>query len=216
MPAKIAGIPIGRTRADHTGSVSNIVTEQVTYGDGVPSDDELGLIGDVSAGRRVIKLGIADNSIALALQGAKAIAVDPDPERISNLRVAANDADVSVECHQGDLGDLGFAPSGTIDLVLSVHTLDLVDDLGRILRQVHRVLKPGAPFVLVLDHPFASVGPDATGRVRRYGESRRTIGDLLAALDRSNFRVEVLHELGVGGESAVPNTLAVKVRKLGS
>ena len=97
-----------------------------------------------------------------------------------------------------------------------MHTLDVVDDLGRILRQVHRVLKPGAPFVLVLDHPFAAVGPDATGRMRRYGEDRRTIGDLLAALDRSNFRVEVFHELGVGGESAVPNTLALKVRKQGS
>lgn len=189
---------------------------QVRYGEGVPRDDELGLLGDISAGRRVIELGIADNAVALAQQGAKAIAVDPDPDRLTGLRQAANEADVSVECHQGDLGDLGFAPSGTIDLVLSVHTLDLVDDLGRILRQVHRVLKPGAPFVLVLDHPFASVGPDANGRVRRYGEDRRTIADLLAALDRSNFRVEVFHELGVGGESAVPNTLAVKVRKQGS
>jgi hypothetical protein len=187
--------------------VSNIVTEQVRYGEGIPRDDELGLLGDISAGRRVIELGIADNSVALAQQGAKAIAVDPDPQRISDLRLAANDAEVSVECHQGDLGDLGFAPSGTIDLVLSVHTLDFVDDL---------VLKPGAPFVLVLDHPFASVGPDAKGRMRRYGEERRTIADLLAALDRSNFRVEVFHELGVGGESAVPTTLAVKVRKQGS
>lgn len=191
------------------------MTEQVRYGEGVPRDDELGLLGDVSA-RRVIELGISDNAVVLAQHGAKAIAVDPDPARISELRVAANDADVSVECHLGDLGDLGFAPSGTIDLVLSVHTLDFVDDLGRILRQVHRVLKAGAPFILVLDHPFANVGPDATGRVRRYGEDRRTIADLLAALDRSNFRVEVFHELGVGGESAVPNTLAIKVRKQGS
>lgn len=197
-------------------TVSNTVTEQVKYGDGIPMDDELGLIGDVSAGRRVIELGIADNSIALALQGAKAIALDPDPGRISELRIAANDADVSVECHLGDLADLGFAPSGTIDFVLSVHTLNLVDDLGRILRQVHRVLKAGAPFILVLDHPFASVGPDAQGRIRRYGEERRTIADLLAALDRSNFRVEVFHELGVGGESTVPTTLAIKVRKQGS
>lgn len=192
------------------------MTEQVTYGADVPGDDVLGLLGDVSTGRRVIELGIAENSVALALQGAKAIAVDPDPERISALRLAANTAEVWVECHEGDLGDLGFAPSGTIDLVLSVHTLDLVDDLGRILRQVHRVLKPGAPFVLVLDHPFASVGPDATGRVRRYGEERRTVAELLAALDRSNFRVEVFHELGVGGESSVPTTLALKVRKQGS
>jgi len=197
-------------------TVSNTVTEQVKYGDDIPSDGELGLIGDVSAGRRVIELGIADNSVALALQGAKAIALDPETERISELRMAATEADVWVECHLGDLADLGFAPSGTIDLVLSVHTLDLVDDLGRILRQVHRVLKPGAPFVLVLDHPFASVGQGTDGRVRRYGEERRTIAELLAALDRSNFRVEVFHELGVGGASAVPTTLAVKVRKQGS
>ena len=210
----------GESAPTTLGAVSNIVTEpttgQVTYGEGVPRDDELGLLGDVSAGRRVIELGIANNAVALARQGAKAIAVDPDPGRISELRFAATEAEVSVECHQGDLGDLGFAPSGTIDLVLSVHTLDLVDDLGRILRQVHRVLKPGAPFILVLDHPFAKVGPDAKGRVRRYGEDRRTIAELLAALDRSNFRVEVFHELGVGGESAVPNTLALKVRKQGS
>lgn len=204
------------THRPHCATVSDIVTEQVTYGADVPGDDVLGLLGDVSTGRRVIELGIAENSVALALQGAKAIAVDPDPERISALRLAANTAEVWVECHEGDLGDLGFAPSGTIDLVLSVHTLDLVDDLGRILRQVHRVLKPGAPFVLVLDHPFASVGPDATGRVRRYGEERRTVAELLAALDRSNFRVEVFHELGVGGESSVPTTLALKVRKQGS
>jgi SAM-dependent methyltransferase len=197
--------------------VSSAVTDNVTYGPAVPGDAELGLLGDVSGGRRVIELGIvATNSIALALRGAKAIAVDPDRDKLTELRVAAADADVSVECHEGDLGDLGFAPSGTIDIVLAVHTLDDVDDLGRILRQVHRVLKPGAPFVLVLDHPFASVGPTADGRIRRYGEDRRTVGELLAALDRSNFRVESFDELGVSGESAVPTALALKVRKQGS
>lgn len=191
---------------------------QVRYGDDVPGDDELGLIGDISSGRRVIELGIGTNAnaIALARQGAKAISVDPDPARIGELRLAATDAEVWVECHEGDLGDLGFAPSGTIDVVISVHTLDVVDDLGRILRQVHRVLKPGAPFVLVLDHPFAAVGTKDDGVLRRYGDGERTVGELLAALDRSNFRVEVFHELGVGEESAVPTTLVIKVRKQGS
>lgn len=192
------------------------MTDHVTYGPGVQTDDELGLLGDVSGGRRVIELGIAGNAIALARRGAKAIVLDPDGDKIAEVRQAASDADVSVECHLGDLADLGFAPSGTIDVAVAVHTLDFVDDLGRILRQVHRVLKPGSPFVLVLDHPFGAVGPDASGRVHPYGEDRRTIGELLAALDRSNFRVEVFDEIGVGGESAVPTTLVVKVRKLGS
>ena len=160
-PVYLSGDPAPTTLS----IVSHAVTDYVTYGDNIPGDGELGLIGDVSAGRRVIELGISGNgnAIALARLGAKAISVDPDPDRIGALRLDATDAEVWVECHEGDLGDLGFAPSGTIDVVLSVHTLDVVDDLGRILRQVHRVLKPGAPFVLVLDHPFAAVG---TGRRR--------------------------------------------------
>ena len=213
-PVYLSGDPAPTTLS----IVSHAVTDYVTYGDNIPGDGELGLIGDVSAGRRVIELGISGNgnAIALARLGAKAISVDPDPDRIGALRLDATDAEVWVECHEGDLGDLGFAPSGTIDVVLSVHTLDVVDDLGRILRQVHRVLKPGAPFVLVLDHPFAAVGTGPDGTQRRYGDGQRTIGELLAALDRSNFRVEVFHELGVSGESAVPTTLVIKVRKQGS
>ena len=211
-----AGIPIGRSRTDHTGSVSNIVTEQVKYGEGIPSDDELGLIGDVSSGARVIELGIVDNAIALAQLGAKAIAVDPDPGRISELRLAANDAEVSVECHQGDLGDLGFAPSGTIDVVVSVHTLDLVDDLGRILRQVHRVLKPGAPFVLVLDHPFASVGP--TPRARS-GATARTGARSPTCSPRSTARTSA-SRCSTSWASAANRPCrprsSIKVRKLGS
>jgi SAM-dependent methyltransferase len=190
------------------------VSQNVSYGEGVPGDDELHLVGEVSGGRRVIELGITGNSVALAAKGAKAIAVDPDPERIADLRSAAASAGLSVECHHGDLADLGFAPSGTIDVVISSHALEDDDDLGRTLRQVHRVLKVGAPFVLALDHPFAAVGSD--GPVRRYGDGQRTVGELLTALARANFRIEAFHELGVDDDTPVPTTLVVKTRKQGS
>ena len=188
----------------------------MTYGDGVPDDDELHVLGDVSGGKRVIELGIAGNSVALAVRGAKAIALDPDSDRIADLRAAAASAGVSVECHQGDLADLGFAPSGTIDVVLANHSLDDDDDLGRTLRQVHRVLKPGAPFVLAMDHPFAAVGLGGDRPPRRYGDDHRTVGELLTALDRTNFRIEAFHELGVDDTTPVPTTLVVKTRKQGS
>ncbi|MET0460718.1 MAG: class I SAM-dependent methyltransferase [Ilumatobacteraceae bacterium] len=189
----------------------------VTYGDGVPGDDDLHLLGDVAGGRRVIELGIQGNSVALARMGAKAIALDPDPERIADLRAAAAAAGVSVECHHGELADLGFAPSGTIDVVLANHSLDEDEDLSRTLRQVHRVLKPGAPFVLAMAHPFAAVGIGAGGDVLRpYGDDHRTVGELLTALARTNFRIEAFHELGVDGTSPVPTTLVVKTRKQGS
>ena len=166
-----------------------------------------------SGGRRVIELGIAGNAVALATLGAKAIAVDPDEDRIADLRGDAAAAGVSVECHQGELADLGFAPSGTIDLVIANHTLDDDDDLGRTLRQVHRVLKPGAPFVLAMAHPFAAVGrtgvlATATASAPSASCSQRSPGRTSASR-RSTSSASVT-------TPPVPTTLVVKTRKQGS
>jgi SAM-dependent methyltransferase len=192
------------------------VNERVTYGEGIPGEDELHLLGEVSAGRRVLELGFAGNAIVLAAAGAKSIAVDPDPERIADLRLEAARVGVSVECHAAELADLGFVPSATIDVVIASHTLHDEDDLGRVLRQVHRVLKIGAPLIMALDHPFAAVRSGRGAATRRYGEDHRTIGELLTALDRANFRIEAFHELGVGQQSPIPTTLVLKARKQGS
>lgn len=192
------------------------MNHDVSYGDGIPGEGELRLLGDLSSGRRVIELGIAENAIALAALGAKSIALDPDPDAIADLRAQAAAAGVSIECHHGELADLGFAPSGTIDVVVASHTLDDDDDLSRTLRQVHRVLKVGAPFVIAMAHPFAAVGLGSHGPLRRYGEDRRTVGELLTALARTNFRIEAFHELGVSDEAPVPVVLVVKTRKEGS
>jgi SAM-dependent methyltransferase len=192
------------------------VDERVTYGDGIPDDDELHLLGDVSGGRRALELGLAGNAIVLAARGAKSIAVDPDPERIADLRIEAARAGVSVECHGAALAELGFVPSGTVDVVIANHTLHDEDDLGRTLRQVHRVLKTGAPLILSMDHPFAAVRFGRGAAVRPYGENHRTVGDLLYALDRANFRIEAFHELGVTHQTPIPTTLVLKARKQGS
>jgi hypothetical protein len=90
----------------------------------------------------------------------------------------------------------------------------LVDDLGRLLRQVHRVLKPSRSFVICLRHPFADV---YQGEVASpYGSSTRTVEEWFTALGRANFRVDVMHELGVTARTPVPSTLIMRARKEGS
>ncbi len=143
----------------------------IWYGANVSDESELRLCGDL-AGKRVIELGIAPspNSILMAQQGAKAIALDPDPQAIAALRSTAERHEVRVECHQGDLADLGFATSGSVDLVVASHSLTGVDDLPRLLRQVHRVLKPGTPFIVAMPHPVAAMfsrRPQPAVRLRR-------------------------------------------------
>jgi len=189
------------------------VTANITYGSGIPGDAELRLCGDVSGAKRAVELGVSDwyNAIEFARAGAKAIAVDPDPERIAELRRRADAEEVTVQCLAADLADLGDISSASCEVVVAANSIVGIDDLGRLLRQVHRILKPSMPFVISMPHPF-----DAVSSERPYGSSARTIGDWFTALGRSNFRVDQVKELGVSPTHPIPTTLVMRSRKEGS
>lgn len=192
----------------------------VTYGPNVPTETELRLCGPLS-GKRTIELGVggATNLVALARQGAKVIGVDPSGERIAAARRVVESEGVRVEFHQGDYADLGFATSGSVDLVLSAMALDDEHDLPRLFRQVHRVLRPGAPFVLSLSHPIAAM-VDAEGVLRRpyHAAGMRTTSGLFTALSRANFHVDVLLEPPRTDDRSalVPAAVVLRARKVGA
>ena len=191
---------------------------RIWYGDGVADETDLRLCGDV-AGKRVVELGVAPqgtNAVEFAVQGAKSMVIDPSAERIANVRRAAEAAEVHVECHVGDFAELGFATSGSVDLVVSSHRLADSDDLARLLRQVHRVLRPEAPFVVAVPHPAAAMLDTEGLRVERaYGDGAFAVARLLTALLRADLRVDVVHELRRTDGPPVPSTLVVRARKLG-
>jgi SAM-dependent methyltransferase len=189
------------------------VVADINYGPGTPGDAELKLCGEVSDGRRAIELGISPwfNSIAFARVGAKSIAIDPDPERIAETRRRAVDAEVQVQCLETDLADLGDVASASCEVVLAVHTIDRVDDLGRLLRQVHRILKPSSSLVMSMPHPYADISAE-----QPYGTGARTVGEWFTALTRANFRVDQLFELGATAQEPAPASLILRARKEGS
>ncbi|HUF96981.1 MAG TPA: class I SAM-dependent methyltransferase [Ilumatobacter sp.] len=192
----------------------------IKYGRDIPNDDELRLAGDISGGKRALELGIGrdSNAVAFALAGAKSIAVDPNPESIERVRAAAILDEVTVQCHNNDLADLGFATSGSVELVVANHSMITVDDLSRVLRQVHRVLRASHPFIISVPHPFAGVhtNDEFGSKVVPYGTTGRTISDWFTHLGRANFRVDQILELGVSPISPVPTTLVIRSRKEGN
>jgi SAM-dependent methyltransferase len=190
-----------------------VVAANIIFGSGIPGDTELRLCGDVSGARRAVELGVSEwfNSIEFAEAGAKAIAVDPDPDRIAETRRRADAAEVTVQCLTADLADLGDISSASCEVVVAVESILDVDDLSRLLRQVHRILKPSMPFVISMPHPFAAVTD-----TRPYGTDARTVGDWFTALGRSNFRVDQVKELGVSPTHPIPTTLVLRSRKEGS
>lgn len=190
----------------------------LSYGDHLPDESELRLCGDVN-GKRVVELGVttATNAIGLAIRGAKTMVVDPNADNIAQVRREAERHEVAVECHLGDLADLGFATSASVDVVVCVGGLDRVDDVSRLFRQVHRVLRTGASFVLALPHPFHTMISGNTVQHAYWGMLQpHTVSSLFTSLQRANFQVDVLLEPEPRhGKAMVPPTLLLRAQKLG-
>lgn len=195
------------------------MTAAIRFGRDLPDDSELRLCGDIGDGKRALELGASRdrNALVFAQAGATAIVVDPDADEVEAIRAAAAAAEVTVQCIVSELADLGQISSASLDLVIANHTLVDVDDLGRLLRQVHRVLRSARPLVISVPHPFAGVhSSDEFGsKVLPYGSVGRTIGDWFIHLARANFRVDQILELGVTEISPVPTTLILRALKEG-
>jgi SAM-dependent methyltransferase len=192
----------------------------IRYGGDLPDDDELHLCG-VVAGRRVVELGIADESaaVAFARAGARAIAVDPSPERIDAARRQAAGVEVHVELHISALADLGFLTSGSVDLVFSAGALDRADDLARMFRQIHRVLRTDGVLVMATKHPVAAMleGDGVVLRRPYWSTAAQTVGALYMALSRAGFVIDALLEPAPvsAPDALVPAGLVLRARKLG-
>jgi SAM-dependent methyltransferase len=226
---------------------AQLPTDVVHYGPDIGTEADFRLLGDVK-GKRVLELGCggAQCSIAFAKQGATAIGIDFSGEQLAFAKRLCEREEVRVELRQGDLADLAFLRADSIDVVFSAYALGYVEDLNRVFRQVHRVLKVGAPLVFSLPHPaYDMIDDDADEPllVRRsyfdrspidyewngipFTDYHHTIGDIYMGLVRASYRVDTILEptpTHTGPRSQtwretmryVPRTLVVRARKEGS
>ncbi|MEP6625493.1 MAG: class I SAM-dependent methyltransferase [Acidimicrobiia bacterium] len=195
------------------------------------------LLGEIRA-KRVVELGCGDGARAvnLARQGASVIAVDPSADAVAGTRRAAEAADIRIEVHTGDFADLAFLRGDSVDVAFAEGSLAGLADLGRVFRQVQRVLRAGAWFAFSLPHPFSFVvnrDDEPAGALpmardyltRSYFETDPVDGayphrtaDVFSALGRAGFRVDTLlePEPTSGRRTAVPELMIWRARKVGS
>ena len=225
---------------------ARLSTDVAHYGPDIPTEGELRLLGDLR-GKRVLELGCGGGqcSIAFAKQGATAIGVDFSAEQLAFARRLVEREEVKVELRHGDLADLAFLRADTIDLAFSAYAFGFVEDLNRVFRQVHRVLKVGAPLVFSLPHPaYAMIDDDSDEPllIRRsyfdrapldyewggvpFTDYHHTFADIFTGLARASYRVDTVLEpepLPGGPRSNdwretfhyVPRTLIIRARKEG-
>jgi len=226
---------------------ARLSTAVAHYGPDIATEADLRLLGDLR-GKRVLELGCggAQCSIAFAKQGAIAIGIDFSSEQLAFARRLCEREEVKVELREGDLADLAFLRADSFDLVFSAYAFGYVEDLGRVFRQVHRVLKVGAPLVFSLPHPTYDLIDDESAEpflIRRsyfdhspieyehegiaFTDYHHTISDLYLNLVRNSFRVDLILEPEPKPDgprspawrepfTKVPRTLIVRARKEGN
>lgn len=205
--------------------------DDIVFGATIPGETELRLIGDLD-GRRVLELGCGagHNAIRMAQHGARVIAVEPSGEQIQRARDAADRAGVKVEFHHGELADLAFLRAEGIDVAMSAYGFGGLDDVARLIRQVHRVLKQEAPLIISLPHPaLTMIHPAAADPLhirRSWFDTSPTVAELFTLLSRNNYRVDVMAEPAASAERPpasgwadvlryVPPTMILRARKQG-
>jgi len=226
---------------------AQLPTDVAHYGPDIGTEADYRLLGDLK-GKRVLELGCggAQCSIAFAKQGATAIGIDFSAEMLAFGKRLCEREEVKVELRHGDLADLAFLRADSIDLAFSAYAFGYVEDLNRVFRQVHRVLKVGAPLVFSLPHPAYDMLDDDAPQpmmIRRsyfdrspieythngiaFTDYHHTISDLFTSLNRASYRVDTILEpepVGNGPRSQfwrdtfryVPRTLIIRARKEGN
>lgn len=171
------------------------------------------LLGDV-AGQQILEVGCGSAPCArwLEAHGAIAVAFDLSAGMLRHGMAAANRTGIAVPLVQADVCEMPFA-TGSFDAAFSAFgAIPFVADSAEAMRQVHRVLRPGARWVFSVTHPMRWVFPDIAGEVGMtaiqsyferspyvevdddgvpaYAEHHRTMGDRIRELVGAGFVVD--------------------------
>lgn len=180
-------------------------------------ESQAGLLGDL-AGRQVLEVGCGAASCSrwLAAQGAEPVAFDLSHGMLREAQAGSRRTGLSVPLVQADAERLPFR-DGSFDLATTAFgAVPFVADPGAVMREVHRVLRPGGRWVFAITHPMRWIFLDDPGErgliavhsyfdrtpyveydergAPAYVEHHRTLGDRIRDLLAAGFVLRDLIE----------------------
>lgn len=180
-------------------------------------EEDAGLLGDVD-GARVLELGCGAASCArwLAKRGADVVGLDISAGMLRHATAGSAESGVDVPLVQASADALPF-PDDTFDIVCSAFgAVPFVADVGTVIAEVARVLRPSGRWVFAVTHPMRWIFPDDPGPMgltasqpyfdrtpyvevdddgrATYVEHHRTLGDYVRAINAAGLRLVDLIE----------------------
>ena len=128
------------------------------------TEEGAGLLGPI-AGQDVLEVGCGAASCSrwLVTQGARPVALDLSAGMLRHAREANARSGVPVPLVLADAGVLPFADA-SFDVACSAFgAVPFVADSAAVMREVHRVLRPGGRWVFATTHPLRWAFPDDPG-----------------------------------------------------
>lgn len=134
----------------------------VRYGNLAPTEDDLGLLGQVQ-GLRILDIGCGggQNAVALAKSGASVVGIDSSSAQIAAAERLATEHGVDVVWMVGDAAAVDEGDVGKFDRVLAVQMLQYMDDPAAMIVKAEAMLQPGGALLMSIDHPLRECFYDA-------------------------------------------------------
>ena len=128
------------------------------YGPFAPSEDTLGLLGDVRD-KTVLEIGCGSGHslLYLAQHGARELwGVDLAPKQIEFAQALLQENGFSAHLFNAPMEQNPGLPTAYFDFAISIYSLGWTTDLAATLALIYAYLKPGGFYVFSWEHPFYS------------------------------------------------------------
>lgn len=109
------------------------------------------------AGRHVLEIGIGQGTdmMQFATRGAICHGVDITDNHLALTAMNASLRGIDVDLHKVDATQLPFA-DGTLDCVYSFGVLHHIPEIDKVMKEIHRVLKPGGRVMIALYYKWSA------------------------------------------------------------
>lgn len=135
-------------------AITRISADDFHYGPLIAGERTLRLLPPLRPGMDALELGCGEgqNSVWLARQGLRCVAIDISEAQLAYARADAAAAGADIAFSRCAIEDFD-APAESFDLITSSHAFEFVADPFRQVRRVAGWLRPGGHFVLSTVHP---------------------------------------------------------------
>ncbi len=142
-------------------------------------------------GREVLGLASAggQQGPVLAAAGARVTILDNSPAQLGQDRQVAEREGLSIRLVEGDMRDLSVFPDESFDLIFHPCSNCFVDDVQRVWREAHRVLRPGGALLSGFCNPIMFLfDPDLEPQGRLQLKYRMPYSDFTSLTDEERRR----------------------------